>query len=454
MGVGITTPLYVMKPFNLLYNPTKKIIVLLFLLTWVFSAYAQSDNKAKVIIDTNYLYTDTIKNKVYYGDYRSTGLLKTSDSCYIISTELRNYFPELTDTTYLRTDFKKYMEIQNLYSPHWHISSGSVFKLNRQGKKQWEFIFKEKRVKCIKKYDGVSFIAAGDRADLKKIWVARISSKDGKILWFKEFSAGYEPSLYGLSVAITSDSNIVILVQSRRIVPVALTKYYGKTRVTFFKKKDDFEQFLFLLNISGRGTLNWKKKIDFKKKYTFWGDNIAADNRIMIYSSYTGFDKAHGKYIKHEGEKVYQFDLKGHKLFEKKLEKTEGYQTYIDGWLFFGSNSDTIVIKKFDDRMNPILSKIIHIPPQYNRIQSVLKSGNSYYVYGPTNRKTGEFTISKLDTTFNFINSWIYKRDEWNDDILLIRPFDGDLMAVGNCYHRKDDGKLYQYVNLLEFKLR
>jgi len=355
------------------------------------------------------------------------------------------------------------MEIQNLYTGRQHISSGSIFKLNNLFKKQWEVVFKEKRVKSIQSYDSLSFIAVGERVDQQKIWVSRIAIANGKIIWFKEFSVRHHPSIAGVS--ISSKKDIILLTESQRLIPLNIKKQYGKTRFVFFKTLNDSEQFLSLSSISGDGNLNWRKRIDFKKGYEIWGENIAANNNIMLYSSYTGFDKINGKYIKNEGEKAYLFNLSGHKLFEKKFDYNDSFKVYNffdeNKWLHITSKSDTLVIEKYDDKLNMIFSKTITNKGKFSDIQSMYKTNDGFFIYGLTNIKTGGCLICKLDTGFNFINSWAYDRIERNQDTKLTVPFHGDLMVLGSCYHTFTEKEklhpndiLYEYINLLELKLK
>jgi hypothetical protein len=143
----------------------KKIFSLFAFFTLSLPAYSQTISCA--ITDTNYYYKDTINKEVFIGSYRSTSLIEEPEGALIICNELSTDFPELYDSSKPAIDHKKFLA----YKAHWHISSGSIFKLNNQYQKDWEIILKDKRAEKIKTYDDTTFIAAGDNIDMHKVWV-------------------------------------------------------------------------------------------------------------------------------------------------------------------------------------------------------------------------------------------------------------------------------------------
>lgn len=414
-----------------------------------FTAYSQT-NPVVVSRDTNYLYTDTVKNKIYYGNYEPTGLIKTKDTSFIISTQFSIDFPELNDNTLLESDFKKYMEIQNLYSPKLHISSGSIFKLNKLYKKDWEIIFKDRRVIQIKDYDSSCFIAAGENINMRKIWIAKIDLKNGNTIWFKEYAIRHQSTISKLS--ISSKKDIVVLTENKRIIPFQFTKHYGRRSIRFFKKGNDFEYLLSLSSISGKGKLNWTKTIDFKKNYDYAGDRMIADSNINIIDYYSGFNKLHGKNVKQQGANNYVYNLRGDRLLQKSITSEEGLKVYIKGWIVIKLLSDGILLKKYDD--NSDLNITIKTPQKYSRLQSMIQMDGNYYLYGYTDIKSANYLICELDSSFHLMRSWNYKRNNWNDDILLSQIAKNRLIVLGKCYTRLDSARLYQYINLVQLDLK
>lgn len=193
--------------------------------------FSQENKSIEIIKELNISYTDTIYNNVYFGNYEPTGIIKTNDSSYLISTILSIFFPH--DTTYRSSDFNKYVELLNLQNSKEHISSGSILKLNKNLEKQWEIILKDRRVTHIENFDSNSFIIAGERVDQKKIWVAQLRTADGSILWLKEYKIGHKHSTYDLCI---QNNIIYVLGEMRRLVPISIEKNYKKRRIVFFQK--------------------------------------------------------------------------------------------------------------------------------------------------------------------------------------------------------------------------
>ncbi|OIQ67704.1 hypothetical protein GALL_507150 [mine drainage metagenome] len=366
----------------------------------------------------------------------------------IISNELNIEFPELWDNSKPEMPYKKFLE----YEAHLHISSGSIFKLNSQFKKDWEIILKDKRVEQISSYDSTTFIAAGDNIRMRKMWVARINIADGKMIWLKEFAVRHESTVSCLCVSFKKD--ILILSENKRLIPLDIRMKYGRKRILFFEKASDFEYLLSLSRLSGNGELNWTKTVDFKNRYNFESYGMAADTNIHLLSWFSGFDKVQGKYIKHEGENGYTYNLKGDQLVKKSLgNNREAISIYENGWIFVNKRSDSISIEKLDDKMRTISYRVIKTPQKYSRIQALSLINGAYYLYGYTDIKTANFLICKLDTTFRLLNSWVYKRTDWNDDIRLAPDAQGLLTILGKCYTKPDGNRLYQYINLVKLNL-
>jgi hypothetical protein len=425
-----------------------KIFTFLAFLTLCYSAYAQT-NKVAVVKDTNYYYRDTVDKKAYIGSYEPTGLVQTPNNSLIISNKLEIDFPEMYDTSKPNMEYKKFLE----YEAHLHISSGSIFKLNNQYKKDWEIILKNKRVIRISPYDSTSFIAAGENINMRKIWAARINIIDGKILWMKEFAVRHQSTISELGIANNKD--IIILNTNKRIIPISIRKQYYKTRLLLFKKATDFEHILSLSSLSGNGELNWTKTVDFKNRYDFESYGMKADSTISILSRYSGFDKVHGKYIQHEAEVSYSYNLNGHETMRKLLaDNDEALSIYANGWTFVNLKSDSISIEKLDQKANKISYNVLKTPEKYLRIETLRLINDAYYLYGYTNVKDTSYLICKFDSKFHLINSWAYKGLEWNNDAQLAFDDLGQLIILGRGYKKPEKESIYEYVKLIKLRLQ
>lgn len=239
-----------------------RLSLFIILLTISSHGLTQTTKDMDITKQLNLVYSDTVNGKIFLGNYEPTGAISCNDSSYLISTIFSIDFPEQRDTTYLRSDFSKYYERYKLYAAKAHVSSGSVLKLDKDLNKIWEVTFKDKRVTHIIPYDTSSFIIAGERVDLKVIWIAKLNTKNGEIIWLNEFKVGHSLSTCGLTIA---NGKCYILGETERIILLKIKKYYGRTRVELFKETE-FKSNLILLCVSENGNLNWKKKIDPKKK--------------------------------------------------------------------------------------------------------------------------------------------------------------------------------------------
>ena len=404
-----------------------RIFTLLTFLMLSFSGYAQT-NSVNVVTDTNYYYRDTVNKKAYLGSYKPTGLIQAPDDALIISNELSIDFPEMYDNSKPNMEYKKFLE----YEAHLHVSSGSIFRLNNQYKKDWEIVLKDKRVEQIKAFDDTSFIAAGDNIHMRKIWVARMRLADGKILWFKEFSIRHQSTIDQLRISFSKD--IIVLSENKRIIPISIRKQNYKTRILLFKKSTDFEYLLSLSSLSCNGELNWTRTVDFKNRYDFESYGMAVDTNINILASYNGFEKMQGKHIKREGENGYVHNLKGHKLMKKSLIITQnGLSVYENGWVFVNIKSDSISVEKLDTKMKRVLYNVIKLPIKYDYIQSLSFMNGAYYLYGVTDRKRASHLICKFDTNLNLLNSWTYYGVLWNNIAQWEFDSQGRLIILGNC---------------------
>ncbi|MGZ4001254.1 MAG: hypothetical protein ACXVIY_11520, partial [Mucilaginibacter sp.] len=302
-------------------------------------------------------------------------------------------------------------------------------------------------------YDDTTFIAAGERTDQKNIWIARIHSSSGKVIWFKEFVNKRNPGLQG--IAISANQQIIVLSESQRLIPLRISKRYGRIRFVFFEEPENLARKVALLNISGEGSLNWERSLGINKKWEMFDELISADSIISIVSTYSSSEKKYVKNGREFGDLNFAYDLNGNKLVKHEDKRNGLCLADINGWLYFSKmSSDTVKLTKYDARMNKMLDRTIITPQHYTSLKNIVLIDNYYYLLGSTNVK--EVLICKLDTSFNLLNSMIYHTSEMVTDTKLAMSPNGHIMMIGKVFKNEgsDSNRPYQYINLIEFDLK
>ncbi|HET6558605.1 MAG TPA: hypothetical protein VFG54_14900 [Prolixibacteraceae bacterium] len=425
-----------------------KFLVVIFTFSFNLS-FSQVNKSIEIFKELNLFYTDTINNNVYFGDYKPTGIIKTSDNSYLISTILSISFPELYETTYLRADYKKYFERWNLYYSKVHVSSGSILKLDRNLNKQWELIYKDKRITHIENLDSNSFIIAGERVDQKKLWVAKLRTSDGSTIWFKEYNVGYGLSTTEMSI---NNDTIYLLGETEILIPFRIQKQYGKRRIELFKVAD-LQSNLILLSISKNGNLIRKSKIDPKNKYTKFGLYFKVNsNEKILFTCFNGYYKKKNEWLKDKGSVLYRIDSKDRIKSKLRVEANDLLLSEND--LVFSETklkSDSITIKRLvDSKLVSVDSFSIQSERNNILIESLLKTDSLFYLFGSV---SGDYLIYNMNKEYHITDYRKYERDESNYPVKLIETYDGNLMIVGWCYRKNEKtGNLYKYMNLVEIK--
>jgi hypothetical protein len=429
-----------------------KLSLIIILLTISSKGLTQPNKDIDIIKQLNLVYSDTVNGKPYWGNYEPTGAILCNDSSYLISTIFSIGFAEQYDTTFLRTDFAKYYERSKLYSAKAHISSGSVLKLNKDLNKTWEVIFKDKRVTHIIPFDTSSFIIAGERVDLNMIWIAKLNSSNGNIIWLKEFKAGFSLSTSGLTFV---NGKLYILGETERIVPLKIKKYYGRTRIELFKESQ-MKSNLILLCVSKDGNLNWKRKIDPKKNYNFFGYNfISTNNNHFILTSFSGFNKRKKKWIKDEALAFYTLLPNGR--IKSKSIVDFNHMLYFDTSIVFTKKNlagDNIKVFKLSNTgINQTDSFFKPSDKKDIRVRAVLKSDNIYYLYGSIQSNDKDYLVCSMTDDYKIIECRRHDKPDYNELISLLETHDKNLLVIGWCYKRNEQtGNLYKYMNLIKLK--
>ena len=429
-----------------------RLSLFIILLTISFHGLTQPSKDMEITKQVNLVYSDTVNGKIYLGNYEPTGAISCNDSSYLISTIFSIDFPEQRDTTYLRSDFSKYYERYKLFAAKAHVSSGSVLKLDKDLNKIWEVTFKDKRVTHIIPYETSSFIIAGERVDLNVIWIAKLNSKTGEIIWLKEFKAGHSLSTCGLTIA---NGNFYLLGETERIIPFKIKKYYGRTRVEFFKETE-MKSNLIVLCVSENGNLNWKKKIDPKKNYNYFGYNFISSNKNhFVLASYTGFNKIKRKWVKDKSNAFYILKPNG-RINSKTLVDFDD-MLYFDTTIIFTKtniSSDNIKVYKLSDKgINQTDSFFTPSERKDIRVRAVLKSNNIYYLYGSMQSNNKDYLVCSMTNDYKITECRRHDKPDYNELISLLETQDKNLLIIGWCYKRNEQtGNLYKYLNLIKFK--
>ncbi len=429
-----------------------RLSLFILLLTSCSHGLTQPNKDMDITKQVNLVYSDTVNAKIYLGNYEPTGAISCNDSSYLISTIFSIDFPEQRDTTNLSGDFSKYYERYKLFAAKAHVSSGSVLKLDKDLNRIWEVTFKDKRVTHIISFDTSSFIIAGERVDLNVIWIAKLNSKNGGIIWIKEFKAGHSLSTCGLTFA---NGKFYILGETERIVPLKIKKYYGRTRVEFFKETE-MKSNLILLCVSENGNLNWKKKIDPKKNYNYFGYNFISTNKShFILASFTGFNKIKKKWVKHESNAFYTLKPNG-RINSKTLVDFDD-MLYFDTTIIFTKTnirSDDINVYQLSDTgINQTDSFFTPSKRKDIRVRGVLKSENNYYLYGSMQSNNKDYLVCSMTNDYRIIECRRHDKPNYNESITLIETQDKNILIMGWCYKRNEQtGNLYKCMNLIKFK--
>jgi len=336
----------------------KRTLIILLSMLSVLKTYGQSNLLDNISVkETNFFYKDSIDNEITYGSYEPTGIISLNDGSLVISTKFSIYFPDQYKTPEVYT--QEYRDRQKIYREKSHISSGSVFLLNKDREKQWEIFFKDKPVESIKLLSNGTILVAGQDVGMDFFWIAKIS-KEGKKIIEKQFKFKRKPNIE--NVEIDSLDNIYILLSTERLKIIDNTKYYGRRKIRFFQETDS-ENNIYLLKISPKNKTLWATTIDTRPKYWKFGRDLQVYNSDNYVSSFfEGFKKVKNQNIKEKGvmlslvgksgkiKQTYPFDNK--KIFVSENQLLFTTSAHNDTLILYKGNFDSLFPFKtivFDD---------------------------------------------------------------------------------------------------------
>lgn len=399
----------------------------------------------------NFFYKDSIDNMVSFGDYEPTGFVSLDDGSLIVSTYFSIDFPGQYQmpNSFTKEKFKEYYEQQKKYLSKSHVSSGSVIKLNSNFEKKWEIFFKDKRVMKIGKLPDQSVIVAGERVDMKKFWMAQIDTA-GKIIWQKEYKLKSEAQVSNM--VVDSSGNLLLLTETKRVVPISQTKYYGKRRIAFFKQTE-MERNIYLLKISSKGRILWTSGLDKTKEFQKFGQQLFIQDNIYASSSYEGFIKLNNDWVKRQGETFFEVNQRGKII--KKTEIKNHFQYYYNNNCF-SVTADEATLTFYTS------SPTARVPTDtvtfFNPVESIwiydfLSANNFIYLFGSKDHNLGCIVV-QLDKDNNYIGHWTDNNSESASLVDAIVKPDGTVIVISKCFKaaRGTNNELTTYINFTVIK--
>jgi len=400
-----------------------QIIVLFFTLT---NIYGQAKLLTNINVkEVSFYYKDSINGQITFGDYNPTGIISLKDGSLIISTEFSIHFPG--ECIIPDTFTNEYFERQKIFKEKSHTSSGSVFMLNDNLEKQWEVIFKDRRVEKIKKLSDESIIAVGESVDLKFFWVAKIN-KQGKIIYDKSYKF---KSPFIQNIEIDSLNNLYILLTTERLQPIRIIKYYNRRHLYFFRETE-MEDDLYLLKLTPSGKIKWKTAIDKRKNISAYGYDLIIEKDIYLSTSYNGFIKEKGKWREEKGRNIYQLSKNG-KILDIYQPGKKDICMLGDKLIFSTSiNNDTLCLYLKEDSDIKLMKTIVFndIKTQFWIKKSLSSKYNNYILgtndnhvcivieFDKQNKCTGYWKYDNLkfiDATIGSDNSIVFISDIYSN---------------------------------------
>lgn len=350
--------------------------------------------------EKNFLFKDSINGQITYGDYEPTGIISMKDGSLIVSTKFHITFPGQYTTPI--TFNAEYFEREKIFSQKSHVCSGSVFKLDCNYQKQWEIIFKERRVVGIKKLSDENILIVGERTDMKQFWIAKISP-DGKVLFEKSYKFKRKPSVENME--IDSLDNIHVLLSAERLYPIRIRKHYGRIRLELFKESE-MENDLYLLKISPNGKIKWQTTIDNRKNISTYGYDLVIRNGIYISTRFSGFVKTPKGKIKSEGRMLYEICTNGKIETKYPIENKRIFSIRNQLLLATTARNDSLVIsQKAANGYNPIETIIFNNDIEQFWTEKALSSDSNNYFFGTHHHNLGCLMV-KLDKQNKFLGYW------------------------------------------------
>jgi len=392
--------------------------------------------------ERNFFYSDTANGEFAFGDYNPKDMIKLEDGSLLIGTELSIHFPSA------------YKSPENFDSLYWaryeifmqksHVSSGTVIKLNSNLQKEWETVFREKRVEKILKTTDGRILIVGEEVTMKYVWMAELGP-EGNII--RENRYTYKNKVTIANAIIDEHNDVFLLLESSHIVPVKTRKEFGKRYFCFFRDSE-MNSHMAVAKVNSDGKLKWLKPIDKRKKYEKFGSELVVNNE-SVFSSYwySGFDN--DSLI--EGKKAVQLSKSGKRISSHNI--TQQCMLFFDnglvtitshsqgGLLLFRSGAviDSIQIASADNDV---------------RISHAIQTPDGYLILASNHDNNRDYLLISLSPDLKFKKYWTYPGDEYNEICGAVRLNSGEIILAGKCYRYENEPErsIVSYINLVKIK--
>ena len=396
--------------------------------------------------ESNFFYQDSANGEDALGDYEPTDLIELNDGSLLVSTEFSISFPSQYKTPEKYDSI--YFERSKVYQEKSHVSSGSVFKLNKELKKEWEIVFKERRVNSIHYSHDNRILIVGEEVQMKHFWISEINAK-GEILWTKFYKHRNQVSI--ANTFLDKNNELYILIEAEKMIPIRIRSYYGRKRIEFFKNTDMVPD-IALMKISIDGKKRWTKTIDNRRKTGKFGyELIVSDSLIFVTSSFEGFKKRKGEYEKFEGKQLSILNKKGRLINQNDISGRDILFFQNELYSITSYTGDTLVIYKGNDKYDSIR---ISSADRDVRIESIINGENGKLILASNHDNNRDYLLIRLSNSFKFDDYWTYPRAEYNEIRGAVELKDGSIILVGKCYKRMEgtSNELTTYINLVKLK--
>ncbi|MFH0893439.1 MAG: hypothetical protein V2A54_03295 [Bacteroidota bacterium] len=425
---------------------TMKYLLLLIILLKIEISFSQNLFQGSELKKANFFYEDNANGDTVLGDYEPTGIIALDDGSVLISTEFSINFPNeyitpiIYDTAYFRRSA--------IYRKKSHISSGSVFKLNAQFEKEWEIVFKEKRVEKILLSGENRIYVIGEEVQMKHYWISEISS-DGKILWTKTIK--YKDNIAVPAAALDKKNNLYLLLEAECKVPVRinLKNQNDRRRIVFFEE-EDLNNRIAIAKYSPEGKKRWIKTLDKRRKYEKFGYNlVVSDSLVFASSTYEGFKKRGTDYDKIEGKIVSVLKKNGRRVKKFELQENE-ILLYNKGLLTITSYTKDVFKLFLNSNIRDSIS--IFSARKDIRISNFIPIKNGYLILGENYNSDLDFMLIKLTKDLKFDDYWSNTNEGYQECRGAVENSDGSIYVVGKCYKKLNDSKksLAAYICLIK----
>lgn len=426
---------------NSKYNMNKLTTLIICLLTSIQSFGQTNIDNSVETEEFSFFYKDSVDNIVSFGDIEPTGFVCLNSGSIIVSTKFSFEFPKQSQKkdSISEEEQQLYNEQKIKMDAKSHISSGSVFKLNSSFQKEWEIVFKDKRVEAIKKLPNQTIIIAGERINIRKFWMAQIDTT-GKIIWQKEYKFKYSSRI--ADMVTDSLGYSYILLDASKILHVNLRNIFNKRRLHFYTLA--LENDIYIMKVNKHGNVLWTKCIDNQKKIDKFGNKLIINQNIFATTFYSGFFKTKdGLTTYQQKEKVIELNSKG-KIINKSLNNNNFIYYHQNKFYSCKIEKDTLILNTYKTGIIIPTDTIIFTKNKLSWINSFFTTKNYIYLL--------DFYegIIKLDKNNNFINH-IETSGILIDGIQL--P-DHSILVLEECHIKDQDenNNFITYIKLTKIK--